>query len=157
MTITHDFKVDEHPILEYMSISYAELSSTVSNTDCIYSSTSLLSLHADSTNDFLKNKIEELELQPAERDDQIKSLQERVAICSRESLELWGGLKLINIIRQPDERTTFYTSPRTWNRFGIIFKLCEPAIAQISKHSKTQSKLSFQEQLLLTLMSFVFI
>lgn len=75
----------------------------------------------------------------AERDDGIKPLQKRVAICTKESLELRDGLKLINIIRKSDERTKFYAGLSSWNRFCNIFKLCEPAIAQISKHSTRQS------------------
>lgn len=100
----------------------------------------------------LKSQLSRKTTELIEKDKEITFLKDRLASCNEYHEKFRESIKLINMIRENDERTRFYTGLSTWGRFMIIFKLCEPAVAQISKSSTAQSKLSFQEQLLLTLM-----
>ena len=93
----------------------------------------------------LKAQLARQAQQLLQQEQQLKDLQEKLS----KTIE---GAKLINIIRENNKMTKFYTGLHTWSLFMTIFKLCEPAAAKLSKQSLNQCKLTLQEQFLLTLM-----
>lgn len=97
-------------------------------------------------------EIEELKRELTRKEKQLLEKDRQIAVLRTSQKEVLESRKIINIIRENDARTRFYTGLSSWNRFMSVFRLCEPAVVEISKRATNLCKLSLVEQLLLTLM-----
>jgi hypothetical protein len=79
-------------------------------------------------------------------------MKDTIATLENEQKMFKEKSRLINVNRSNNEKTKFYTGLNSWNIFFAVFELYLPGMESITSYNAKKCKLTFQEQLLLTLM-----
>ena len=103
----------------------------------------------------MEHNIREMKSLKEQLADTLKELlimKDKTATITVEQKQYIEKSRLINVIRSNNDKTKFYTGLNTWNIFMAVFELCQSGTESISSYNASKCKVTFEEQLLLTLM-----